>query len=50
MHHINNKEISSTCRLCKGNEKTAAYILSECPKLAQMPFKPGDITLMFNIE
>ena len=49
-YHISKKEISSTRRLCKGNEKTIVYILSQCPKLAQMPFKSGDITQMFVIK
>ena len=33
-HHIHKEETPSTFRLCKGNEKTIAHILSECPKLA----------------
>ena len=49
-HHINKEEISSTRMLCKGNEKTIAHILNECPKLAQMAFKSGDMTKKFGIE
>ena len=40
------EEISSTCRLCNESEKSIAHFYSECLKLAQMPFKSGDMGVL----